>query len=196
MANNKKNNNNKAISNNGDGKLQAVDNQVKQRKRNRPDLDKFGYENTEPGDNARYLRLARVSLSLPAIDISDPEQVQKRINEYFDFCQENDYKPHIVSLCNWLGISRDTFNKWEKGTQRNATHTDMIQKARGIMEQMLVDYLLNGKVNPASGIFLAKNLLGYRDQIDLAPVPADPLQAASAEEISTKYGNLLPDSED
>lgn len=33
----------------------------------------------------------------------------------------------------------------------------------------------NGKINPASGIFLAKNQFGYRDVIDIAPTQAPPL---------------------
>lgn len=51
----------------------------------------------------------------------------------------------------------------------------MIKKAIMILEEMWVDYMQNGKLNPASGIFLAKNMFGYRDVIDIAPTTAPPL---------------------
>ena len=151
------------------------ENVVKTRKRNRPDLDKFGEEHTEPVDNARYLRFAMVSLDLPPIDISDPEQVKQRIHDYFQFCVDNDRKPNMKGLGNWLGVDKTTVNSWKRGEYRSSTHSPLIQKAVDILEELWIDYMQNGKVNPGSGIFLGKNLFGYRDVIDIAPTTAQPL---------------------
>lgn len=158
------------------------------RKRNRPDLAKFGEENTEPGDNARYLRYARVSMNLPPIDISDPEQVQNRINEYFDFCEENDRKPNMIGMANWLGVSRETVNTWKRGDYRSSTHSDLIRKAVDILEELWVDYMQNGKVNPASGIFLAKNMFQYKDVQDVVISPQNNGEDdMSADDIAKRY---------
>lgn len=44
------------------------------------------------------------------------------------------------------------------------------------MEEIWADLMLNGKVNPASGIFIGKNHFGYRDAIDLVDAtPTGPL---------------------
>ena len=90
---------------------------VQKKKRNRPDLANFGEEHTEPGDNARFIREARIAFDggldrkpLPPIDISDPEQVKQRISDYFDFCELHDKKPSPVALASWLGVSRETLN--------------------------------------------------------------------------------------
>lgn len=154
---------------------QEVAEKIVKKKRNRPDLAKFGEENVKPGDNSRYLRYALASLDLPPIDISDPEQVKKRIYEYFQFCIENDRKPNMVGMANWIGIEPETLRTWKNGQYRNSTHSGMIKKAIMILEEMWVDYMQNGKINPASGIFLAKNMFGYRDVIDIAPTTAPPL---------------------
>ena len=77
----------------------------------RKDLENFGMEHVEPGDNARYLRQAMVSLDLPPIDISDPEQVWDRAMAYLNHCADNDRKPQLIGLANWLGVSRDTVNR-------------------------------------------------------------------------------------
>lgn len=157
------------------------------RKRNRPDLAKFGEENTEPGDNTKYLRMARVSLSLPPIDISDASQVENRINMYFDFCEQNDRKPNMIGMANWLGVDRSTVNSWKKGEYRTETHSHVIKKAVDILEELWVDYMMNGKVNPGSGIFIGKNLFQYKDVQDVVVTPNNPYEQKSDEELATKY---------
>jgi hypothetical protein len=161
--------------------------------RNRPDLAKFGEENTKPGDNSRFLRLAMVSLSLPPIDISDPKQVEQRITDYFQFCLDNDRKPNMKGIGNWLGISRETVNNWKRGDYRGDTHCDLIKKAVDILEELWVDYMLNGKVNPASGIFLGKNMFDYKDEQTYNLVPTSPLgEDGNPTTIAGKYKTALP----
>ncbi len=137
--------------------------------------ENFGEENVKPGDNSRYLRYAMVSLNLPPIDISDAEQVENRIKEYFSFCIDNDRKPNMIGMANWLGVDNTTVNSWKRGEYRSTTHSPVIIKAVRILEEQWVDYMQNGKINPASGIFLAKNMFQYRDAIDIVPTQAPPL---------------------
>ena len=140
---------------------------VVKKKRNRPDLANFGAENAEPGDNSRYLRFALVSWDLPPIDISDAEQVKGRIEEYFRFCIENDRKPNMKGMGNWLGVHRDTVNQWMRGEYRSSTHTDVIKKAVDILEELWVDYIQDITVTP-------NNPLGYApDQKQLEARVAD-----------------------
>ena len=164
----------------------VVQDVVKRRKRNRPDLDKFGEEHTQPGDNARYLRYAMASLNLPPIDISDPKQVEQRIGEYFNYCIDNDRKPNMVGIANWLGVSRETLNMWKRGEYRGSTHHDVIKKSVGVLEELWVDYMQNGKANPASLIFLGKNMFGYKDTQDVIVTPNNPLGSESSAEEAQK----------
>lgn len=160
--------------------------------RNRPDLAKFGQENVEQGDNTRYLRWARLSLSLPPIDISDEKQVEQRINEYFDACEQNDMKPNMVGMANWIGVSRETVNTWKRGEYRSKTHSDVIRKSVDILESLWVDYMQNGKINPASGMFLAKNMFQYKDVQDVVITPKNPLgEAENNQELAEKYVQQL-----
>ena len=164
------------------------------RKRNRPDLENFGAERVEPGDNARFLRQALVAFDLPPIDISDPKQVEQRIHDYFDFCVENDKKPNIIGMGNWLGVARDTINQWKNGDCRSSTHTAIIKKALVLMEEIWVDYMMNGKVNPGSGIFIGKNHFGYKDVQDVVITPNNPLgEETDPNAIASKYKELPED---
>lgn len=178
-------------------KDQQIAENVVKKKRNRPDLANFGAENVEPGDNARYLRYAMVSLDLPPIDISNPEQVQQRITDYFVFCAENDRKPNMVGMANWLGVDRDTVKTWKTGEYRSSTHSAVIKKAINILEELWVDYMQNGKVNPASGIFLGKNMFGYKDVQDVTLTPGSPLgDQPSPEELQKRIeGTVVCDGD-
>lgn len=149
---------------------------------------------TEPGDNSRYIRHALVAWNLPPIDISDPQQVQQRITDYFDYCEQNDRKPQLVGMANWLGVSRETLNTWKRGEYRSETHSYIIKKAVDVLEEIWADYMQNGKINPASGIFLGKNFFGYRDVQDVVVTPNNPLDSVDTEAARKKYVDALPES--
>lgn len=148
--------------------------------------------NLEPGDNSRFVRHALASWNLPPLDISDEKQVADRIELYFKYCVENDRRPQVVGLCNWLGISRDTLNTWKNGEYRPGTHSDIVKRAYGVMEEMWTDYMLYGKVSPPTGIFLSKNWFNYKDVADVVVTPNNPYQAASDDELKGKYLTDIP----
>ena len=149
-----------------------------------------------PGENSRYMRYALVAWNLPPIDISDPVQVEQRIGEYFQHCAENDRKPQIVGLCNWLGINRNTLNEWVNGTTRSATHGDIIKKAVSFIEEMWMDNMQNGRTNPAAGIFLAKNWFQYKDVADVVVTPNNPMQDLNAEDARKRLIDAIPADDD
>ena len=170
-------------------------NTLKRHKRG-PDPLKYGCEYAEPGDNTRYLRMARVSMNLPPIDISDPKQVEQRLNEYFDFCEANDRKPNMIGMANWLGVDRNTVTTWKNGTYRSGTHSSIIKNALNILEELWIDYMQSGKINPASGIFLAKNLFQYRNVQDVVVTPNNPLQNMDAETARQRLIESVPEADD
>lgn len=162
---------------------------IVKRKRNRPDLKNFGAENVEAGDNSRYLRHAMAGLDLPPIDISDDKQVSARLDWYFNHCIEDDMKPTVTGMANCLGIDKTTLWSWRTGECRASTHSPLIKKAYKLLEELWEGYMLSGKVNPASGIFLGRNHWGYQDKIDVVVTPNNkPDTEYSADELRKLYG--------
>ena len=151
---------------------------------------------TDKGDNSKFLRYAMESLKLPPIDISDEKQVEKRVFDYFGYCAENDRKPTMVGMGNWLGISRDTLWRWANGNSRADTHYEVVQRYVNIIHELWQDYMYNGKINPASGIFLGKNMFGYKDVQDVVITPKNPLGEALDEETLQKRIDSLPEMKD
>lgn len=150
---------------------------------------------TEPGDNAQYIRHALANLNMPPIDISDPRQVEERIMWYFNHCIEDDMKPTVAGFCNALGVTRETLRTWKSGEYRAGTHQDIIKKAYALLEEQWEHYMVNGKVNPVTGIFLAKNNFGYQDKQEYVVTPnSQQLSQNDLATIEAKYDEL-PDGD-
>lgn len=157
-------------------------------KQKRPKKSEQMAPQMEKGEMGRYLRHSMASWDLPPIDISDINQVNERIGWYFQHCMDDDMKPSVMGLCNALGIDRKTFYEWSIGKNRSDSHTPSIKKAKNFLEEMMESYMLNGKINPVSGIFLLKNNFGYQDKQEVVLTPNNPLGAeTSPEELQQKY---------
>ena len=155
----------------------------------RKDLRWDGNETLMPGDRGYFLRAALSTWDLPPIDISDPEQVETRILWYFQHCVETDLKPTVMGLCNSIGISRDTFYNWEVGNYRKDTHTDIVKKAKNILEELWEVYMVEGKINPIVGIFLGKNHFGYADKREMVIEPRQTvIEPKEMEDVLELYG--------
>lgn len=161
--------------------------------KNSPVIGDNGYM-LEPGDTARFLRHAMMNQQLPAIDITDPVQVQDRIAWYFNHCVEDDIKPTIGGLCNSLGISRQTLNDWKLEKTRAGTHSDIIKKAYQMMDELWEHYMMNGKINPVTGIYLGKVLYGHIEEQHVVITPNNPLgDYQDQATIEAKYEQLPDD---
>lgn len=147
---------------------------------------------TEPGDNSKYIRHALATLNLPPINITDARQVEARLDWYFNHCIDNDMKPTVNGMSNALGIHRDTIHSWRTGEHRPESHQAIILKAYRLLEELWEDYMQNGKINPVSGIFLAKNMfVGYSDKQEVVLTPnTQQLSSVDVETIEAKYAEL------
>ena len=164
---------------------------------------------TEPGDNTKYVLLGAKLFNLPAIDLKDPEQVNNRLNEFFQIHAEADMKPTVSGMGMALGLDRRRL--WEiktgnYGTQKSlealpTLTKDYIKKAYEYMEILWENYMQNGKINPVSGIFLGKNNFGYQDKTEYVLTPNNNSDSDfDAEDIKKRYltdsANIVIDSTD
>ena len=146
---------------------------------------------TEPGDNNKFLSHALAIRNMPEIDTSDPVQVKQRIDDYFKLCVANDIKPSVKGFLNALRVAKSTLWEWKNGGFRAGTHQAIICEAYDVLEALWEDYMMNGKINPVSGIFLGKNNFGYQDKQEYVLTPNQ--QQVTAEDvklISAKYDEL------
>ena len=148
-------------------------------------------EITDPGDNSKFLSHALAIRNMPEIDTRDPVQVQQRISDYFTLCVEHDIKPTVKGFLNSLRVAKSTLWEWRQGNYRAGTHQQIICEAYDVLEALWEDYMMNGKINPVSGIFLGKNNFGYQDKQEYVLTPNQ--QQVTAEDvklIASKYEEL------
>ena len=154
--------------------------------------------NVNSGDNAKFLRKNLQLMNLPDIDMKDVEQVNARLNEYFDFMAECDSKPTVSGLAMALnGMSRQTLSAIAHDRPTGSTEyqsalprpvTDLIKKAYKTLEILWEDYMNSGKINPVSGIFLGKNNYGYQDKTEYVLTPNQQNDSDyDAEDIRQRY---------
>ena len=146
---------------------------------------------TEPGDNNKFLSHAMAVYNLPVIDTSDPVQVKQRIDDYFMLCVEHDIKPSVKGFLNALRVAKSTLWEWRQGNFRAGTHQKIICDAYDVLEALWEDYMMNGKINPVSGIFLGKNNFGYQDKQEYVLTPNQQhITQEDVKLIASKYDEL------
>ena len=161
-----------------------------------------------PGDNATYIQLGQELHSLDSVDVHNPHELDKRIKKFFQICADFDTKPAVSGM--GIALNLDRRRLWEIATDSPSNNLivvnmpkdcrELIKRAYQLLEFQLENYLLNGKINPTSGVFLACNHYNYRDvrQVDVVPVqPHDPLSGLTdIETLRQRYLSAVPEYPD
>lgn len=140
---------------------------------------------------SEIIRKNMMIAELPKIDISDPEQVERRVNEYLALCERIGMRPQVSGLALSMGVTRQSIYNWRKpGDKRKK----VIDKAMAFIETIINDWGLTGKLNPAVFCFLQKNWFGYQDQSQLELVQSQQTYETkmSPEEIAARIESDIP----
>lgn len=106
-------------------------------------------------------------------------ELQSVIEEYFDFCDENE-KPYTMSgLALALGISRQTLINYSK----DENYFDTIKNAKQLVEMQLEENALSNKTNSTFTIFNLKNNFNWKDKTE---VETNKEQLNKVEELLSK----------
>ena len=168
------------------------DNSTKRGGYKRPDRT----ANPSKADNAKYINFSLRLVDLPKVDITSTEQVNKRVREYFEICAADDMKPSVAGLALALDISRNHLWEIREGKSgKNPEVSNTLKKAMAILDAQMVEYMQNGKINPASGIFLMKNNFGYKDEQKITVEPQSPLgDSKNLEQLAEQYKTAAIDT--
>lgn len=91
------------------------------------------------------------------------EEVEEKINAYFNYCEEKE-KPYTMSgLAYYLEISRQTLVNYSNKDE----YFDTIKKARDRVQMQLEENALSNKANPTFTIFNLKNNFDWKDKVEV-----------------------------
>lgn len=116
--------------------------------------------------------------------LGTPEQVEKRIQEYFTICEETSQLPSIKALSIYLGVPYKTLKKYlDDPTSR---YNDMLIMARDYCHVVVENGALNNKVNPATYMFTAANYYDMKNtqSVEIGRTSAEKDLAASRDTIN------------
>lgn len=147
--------------------------------------------NVSTEENDMYIGHAWAALSRPAVDLSNLEEVEKRVTEYVISCRNTGIKPNPPALAAWLGITSSDLTAWLTAAESD-DHKRTAARIYQFLHQSFVDMALSGKASPQVVVFLAKNWFGYTD--------AQRIEATTVEKAKTidelaKEAAALPDGD-
>lgn len=184
-----------------DNNEETVKKKRKSNGKNSPIIGMNGYD-LKPGDNAKIVAVNLALFNMPEINLRDPEEVAKRLEEFFNLYISNDMKPTVAGMALALnGMARQTLSAIARDaptggygckTALPTMTADCIKKAYKMMENMWESYMNSGKLNPVTGIFLGKNNYGYQDKVEHVVSRGNQDEEYNIEEIKERY--MLPDS--
>lgn len=151
--------------------------------------------------NADIMETGLKVMNLPTLDIVNcsTEELQDRINEFFMLYGQKEIKPPLNGLAVAINIDRRRIHEIANGDTSNATYltkskVDLVKKAYNMLTMLWENYMLAGKINPVSGIFLGKNHWGYSDKSEVVVTPNTAQEDYNAADIAAKYA--LPKEQD
>ena len=143
---------------------------------------------------AKSLAIMQSLMTWDKVDLHDAKAVEKRCNDYYQLMAEHSIKPLVSGLAMALGMDRRRLHEVVNGyvTSNPETHIpkeckDIIKKAYDLLEINWEMAFNEGKINPVSGIFMAKNNYGYRDQTEVVVEPKNALgETQDTEELEKR----------
>lgn len=110
------------------------------------------------------------------------EGLQKELDEYFDLCDKTDTVPTITGIALWLGVNRDTI--YAHANNSNSPFSDIFKNVINFCHMTMENGTIDGKVNPVTYIFLAKNYFGLEDSKNITVAATNNSGTPNAEETA------------
>lgn len=138
---------------------------------------------TEPGEMGKLV--ARMSALGKLPPVREPEEVQERIEQYFQWCVANDCRPAVESMALAIGVTRKTLLEWQKRGDRRGS---IITRAKQVLAALMENWGISGKINPAALCFMMKNQFEYQDNVTITAETNNEMHAKrTTQEIEEQY---------
>lgn len=113
--------------------------------------------------------------------VKTDDECRTRLLEYFSTCVNNGEMLTVEKMAMALGIHYATMWDWEQG-KRGTVRADLIKNGKQLIWAFEGEMAINGKINPATYCFRAKNFFGMRDVVDTVVTHNNPLGAQENKE--------------
>lgn len=146
------------------------------------------------GKNTLYTNFALEVGQLPWPDYNSPDSLIDNVRGYFEAAAKYDCKPGAAGLA--LALKLDRRRLWEVvndqpgGPKIPEESKNIIRLAYQHLNVMWEQYMQNGQINPASGIFIGINNFGYHNEQNIVLKPAVSENTIDVDAIASKYNEI------
>lgn len=122
--------------------------------------------------------------------VKSDEELQARLNDYFQHCAETGQIPTVEEMAMSTGYCQSTIWDWEVGRKGGFTGStgEIIKKAKEFLKTFDAKLVISGKLNFLAYCFRAKNYYGMSDKSEYVISPATQSENDySAEDIAKRY---------
>lgn len=133
------------------------------------DLEKFDSVELERRKaNIRHIDHTMSLALMKPLKVWDAKHIGQRTMEYLEKCKEDGVRVNLSSYALALGTTPDGLNEMIND-KRNAGETrNAILKGISMVESVMIEMMMEQRINPVTGIFLLKNHFGYKDQSEIS----------------------------
>ena len=151
--------------------IETMSAELKERKRGKPGL--YCEINNEQKATAISADVSFKRESLMAqrqkIDLDSIDDVRQRTDDFFRACEDAAVVPTFLGLCVSFGYSREGLYRYLR-VHSNSETAQFIELVRETLADALIASSLTRTTDAATSIFALKNLHGFSDKIEVAPV--------------------------
>ncbi len=138
-------------------------------------VDKKGLEqsNMKADENENYIRHSMELFAYLPLNmrLCQPNEIEERCLDYFQKCIEDNMKPNVAGFALAIGCTRVTLMNYISGvTAIPSENQAVLIHFYSVLNSLMEDYIMNGKMHPLSGVFLSKNNFGYKDSSEIVQV--------------------------
>ena len=180
-------------------RIEAVNREMASKALKRPTrINDQGAIITTRGDNANYVNFSLEMINWGDVDYQNSVSVKNRVAQYMQHCVDWDIKPGMASISVALGKSRGWLWRVCNDDEWAYKHypedvVDVLRQIYGILECNWEQYMMNGKINPASGIFLGANNFNYKNVSEFVLTPNQAVADRVSAEAMQRRIEALPD---
>jgi len=104
------------------------------------------------------------------VNLLDVAEVEERVNQYLAIIEKYSNKPTVAGLALSLGIDRNKLGQIMSGRNQTEQYPievrEYLHQIYVLYESLWEQYMLDGDIPPANGMFIGKNQFGYKDVVE------------------------------
>ena len=118
--------------------------------------------------NVRHIDHVAEIAMWPPLEVWDADSIGKRTMEYLEKCKSDGVRVNLSDYALAMGTTPDGLNDLVNDKRKTDEVRAAILKGISMIEAIMIEMMMEQRINPVTGIFLLKNHFGYKDQSEIS----------------------------